>query len=100
MMVEQLWYTWSEKGLNRSTGWQVRAASAGLADVYGQRTRSLLDHIGYDIPRGMRPVSATKANTPVSLAFTDNGEPLSVKARLTGVLALVALTGLIPRGIS
>ena len=85
MMVEQLWYTWSEKGLNRSTGWQVRAASAGLADVYGQRTRSLLDHIGYDIPRGMRPVSATKANTPVSLAFTDNGvERLFVQKKYVG----------------
>src|ERR1700738_1912837 len=73
-MIEQLWYTWSTVGLGSVTGFRVRAASPGLADIRSERFRALEPFLHYDLPIGIDPYEASTANSPRCLALFDVGD--------------------------
>jgi hypothetical protein len=76
--VEQLWYTWSDKGLeNLSAGFRIRAASPGLSAVGSPRVEALRPYLSYRSPADARPGELTIENAPRCLALIDGeGERL------------------------
>src|SRR5579872_2114708 len=55
-VVDQLWYTWSDEGLDTiRAGFRVRAASEGLHDISSERTQRLDRYERYSLPRGVDP---------------------------------------------
>jgi GTPase-associated protein 1, N-terminal domain type 2/GTPase-associated protein 1, middle domain len=70
-MIEQLWYTWSTVGLGSVTGFRVRAASSGLADIRSERFRVLERYLHYDLPVGVDPYEANTENAPYCLSLLD-----------------------------
>src|SRR5579859_7326209 len=72
-MVEQLCYTWSAVGLSGSIGFQVRAASNGVADTNSMRFAAFNEYLHYRLPTGT-DTSATIAEKPPScLAYVSAG---------------------------
>src|ERR1700694_1446413 len=71
-MSEQLWYTWSTSGFGTANGYRVRAASANLTDVEGQRVRAFINLMSYmlsqDVDLFLPPQEA-----PLCLAFLKAG---------------------------
>lgn len=79
--IEQLWYTWSDIGLEGShTGFRIRAASPGLRNLRGARALSLSWYLRYNLPPGV-PETLPPAEAPVSLSFlhTNYGPMLTHK---------------------
>lgn len=79
--IEQLWYTWSNLGLDGDqVGYRIRAASPGLRDLYGARYSALTWYLRYRLPSDV-PETLSPAEAPVSLSFlrTDNGYLLTHK---------------------
>ena len=48
--LEQLWYTWSEDGLEGRGRFQIRAASPGLQDVSSARVQRLVRECSFPLP--------------------------------------------------
>jgi GTPase-associated protein 1, N-terminal domain type 2 len=67
--MEQLWYTWSSVGIPRIKGYQVRAASEGLADLQSKRFKDIDPHLRYYLPTGTDLYEATPEGSPTTLAF-------------------------------
>lgn len=73
-MIEQLWYTWSDRGFGATQmSPRVRAASKGLMDIEGARFRRLDPYLRYKLPPGVDPRTTTTHNAPACLAFVDTG---------------------------
>ena len=54
--VEQLWYTWSDVGLDTiRAGFRIRAASEGLTDIKSERVKNLDRYLRYSLPRDANP---------------------------------------------
>nr|BBH86986.1 hypothetical protein KTC_17370 [Thermosporothrix sp. COM3] len=68
-MIEQLWYTWSTIGLGGAAGFQIRAASAGLANTRDMHVRQLDKYLRYELPPGVDHYNADLTNTPRCLAW-------------------------------
>jgi len=68
-VVEQLWYTWSDVGLDTlRAGARIRAASDGLRDIRSVRVQSLDRYLGYSLPPGADPAIPIPA-APVCLSL-------------------------------
>ena len=74
-MSEQLWYTWSTSGFGTANGFRVRAASANLTDIEGQRVRSFVNLARYKLSQDVDPFLSPQ-EAPLCLAFlkTDPGQ--------------------------
>jgi hypothetical protein len=67
--IEQLWYTWSDVGLDAiRAGFRVRAASAGLQDIRSQRVQNLDFYQRYSLPQDAK-LDIPIEQAPVCLAF-------------------------------
>src|SRR5436190_19765543 len=87
MHIEQLWYTWSTRGLDAiPAGFRVRAASAGLTDMYGQRMEQLSRYLRYLLPPGSDNLNTSPTVAPICLAYvrTPSGERALVYKVYTG----------------
>ena len=68
-IVEQLWYTWSDVGLDTlRAGARIRAASDGLRDIRSARVQSLDRYQRYSLPPGADPAIPLHA-APVCLSL-------------------------------
>jgi hypothetical protein len=71
--IEQVWYTWSKRGLE-GTGLGVRAASRAFQDMRSPRMQALLPHIrSYQLPSDFDPYTTRQEDAPVCLAFFKEG---------------------------
>ena len=83
-MVEQLCYTWSAVGLSGS-GFQVRAASDGVANINSMRFAAFDKYLRYTLPIGTERSLATTETSPFCLAYVDaGGERIIVHKVYTG----------------
>src|SRR5689334_5716367 len=72
--VEQLWYTWSDGGIDPiKIGFRIRAASEGLHDYKSERVRNLDYYQRYSLPRGANPAISPE-EAPVCLALINTGQ--------------------------
>ena len=72
--IEQLWYTWSDVGLETiNAGYRIRAVSPGLSDLRSERVGNLSPYLRYALPPGTNPIHITLAMAPVSLTFVNMG---------------------------
>jgi GTPase-associated protein 1, middle domain/GTPase-associated protein 1, N-terminal domain type 2 len=72
-MVEQLCYTWSAVGLSGSAGYQIRAASKGVADTNSKRVAAFDEYLEYRLPTGTNSSTATRETSPFCLAYVSAG---------------------------
>lgn len=98
--IDQLWYTWSHKGLGEIyRGYRIRAASIGLHSIRNIRVKALDRFQRYQLPQGADPVVAQSlrhpdANdglnvAPICLSLIDTGqERILVRKVYTGRDAL------------
>ena len=64
-IIDQLWYTWSRKGLEDiHMGYRIRAASAGLHNIRNIRVQALDRFQRYQLPSGADPVIAQSPRNP------------------------------------
>jgi len=83
--IEQLYYTWSLVGLRKMAGWQVRAASPGLSNVFSQRYQAIERYLNYSLPEGLSPVSTQPEDAPVCLQLLDlDGDRVLMQKRFVG----------------
>jgi hypothetical protein len=85
--VEQLWYTWSDVGLELIyAGHRIRAASPGLREFRSERVRSMERYRPYVLPSETDPYAITPEMAPVCLAFmrTEWGEDILVHKQYLG----------------
>jgi hypothetical protein len=74
--IEQIWYTWSKRGLE-GKGLGVRAASRALQDLQSPRVLALIPHIrSYQLPSDFDPYATHQEDAPVCLAFFKEGNDL------------------------
>jgi len=73
-MLDQLYFTWSDKGLGGITGFRVRAASEGVSDINGERYISFKPYLNYALPQGTDAYTASTEKSPYSLIFADTGK--------------------------
>src|SRR2546421_6919191 len=75
--IEQLWFTWSSRGIDLlpGGGWRIRAASQGLSNINSDLVRYLESHyLNYTLPSGQEIDAAyTPKTAPVSLALKSTG---------------------------
>lgn len=74
-MVDQLWYTWSLVGLEAVSGFQIRAASAGLANLRMESVRALAPFLLYQLPEDADPYHMEVASAPISLLLSNSAAP-------------------------
>src|SRR5436853_4998850 len=73
-VIEQLWYTWSDVGIDRiSAGFRIRAASEGLQDTRSELVQRLNPYQRYWLPRDANR-SIDPNLTPICLALIDTGK--------------------------
>src|SRR5437588_8790898 len=73
--VEQLWYTWSDVGLDTiRAGFRIRAASEGLQEYRSLRVQDLDRYQRYALPPDVNPVVITLNMAPVCLSLIDTGQ--------------------------
>src|SRR5438874_3676514 len=73
--IEQLWYTWSDIGLDTITaGFRIRAASAGLANYKSERVKNLDRYLRYSLPQGANPAIIPLSVAPICLSFLTSGQ--------------------------
>ena len=73
--IEQLYYTWATSGFGHGPGYQVRAASEGLAEPNSLRYREIQGYLHYFLPSGTNTLEAAKDTAtidkaPVCLIFS------------------------------
>ena len=84
--LDQLWKTWCTRGIEQSTGHQIRAASSGLAEMRGARVRMLTPFLSYPRSRDIAIANVPVEDTPVSFALVDLGsERVLVRIRYLGL---------------
>lgn len=86
-MSEQLWYTWSTSGFGTANGYVVRAASANLTDVEGQRVRAFINLVSYKLSQDVDPFLPPQ-EAPLCLAFLKAGprqESVLIQKTYTGL---------------
>src|SRR5436305_5300896 len=72
--VQQLWYTWSDVGLDTlRAGARIRAASEGLQDLRSARVQSLDRYQRYSLPSGADPTISVLA-APICLSLIATGQ--------------------------
>jgi hypothetical protein len=73
--IEQLWYTWSDVGLDTiRAGFRIRAASAGLQDIHSVRVQNLDRYQRYSLPQDVDLFSATPDTAPICLSLIATGQ--------------------------
>ena len=82
-MAEQLYYTWTRRGREGGSGFQIVAASPGLTDESARLTRAALRSCRYDGPPG-----ATEATAPISFGWADEAGVRVVFHRVMSGLVL------------
>lgn len=84
-LVEQLYYTWTDYGLEIGSRMKVRAASAGLRDIYREQKRLIQSILVYALPAGADEYTTAPDEAPVTLALLETpiGQIL-VQKRYTG----------------
>jgi tetratricopeptide (TPR) repeat protein len=83
LSIEQLWYTWSTSGFGVTTGFRVRAASQGLADMNSKIINALTPHLQYRLPHGIYDIDPKEAPICLSLIETEQ-EHILVNKVYTG----------------
>jgi hypothetical protein len=74
-VAEQMWYTWSDVGLGTvHAGFQIRAASPALTDIYSERVKRLERYMRYVLPAETDRFAITPAMAPICLAFLRTGQ--------------------------
>src|SRR5690349_16487189 len=74
-MIEQLCYTWSTTGLSTlPAGFQVRAASQGVFDIYSKQYMAFDAYLRYRLPEGTDDSNTTTETSPYCLALAQAGE--------------------------
>lgn len=67
--IQQLWYTWSDVGLDTiRAGFRIRAASEGLSDIIDEHVKNLDRYQRYSLPQDANPATSLKI-APVCLSF-------------------------------
>lgn len=73
--VEQLWYTWSDVGLDTiRAGFRIRAASEGLKDIRSARVQHLDRYQRYSLPRNVNPAMINLNTAPICLSLINTGQ--------------------------
>src|SRR6266576_1314633 len=73
--VEQLWYTWSDVGLDTiRAGFRIRAASEGLKDIRSVRVQNLDRYQRYSLPRDVDPAAIDPRSAPICLSLITTGQ--------------------------
>ncbi len=86
-VVEQMWYTWSDVGLGTvHAGFQIRAASPALTDIYSEHVKRLERYMRYVLPAETDRFAITPAMAPICLSFlrTEQNEYILMQKKYIG----------------
>ncbi|QBD80788.1 hypothetical protein EPA93_34405 [Ktedonosporobacter rubrisoli] len=85
--IEQLWYTWSTRGLDEiPAGFRIRAASPGLRRIKSREVEQLSRFLRYKLPSGSDVLNTPPDVAPICLAYayTEQNERILVHKVYTG----------------